>query len=119
MIPAIPNAISGDRRNAKVDVRPRETRSRALGLAMMAFLAVGMATVFTLGVATALLRPPDWFAWLFLPIPLAAAVFTFYGASRLRLERERRKLGLCIECGYDLRATPKQCPECGRTSARR
>jgi hypothetical protein len=44
--------------------------------------------------------------------PMVAWLVTAVVGRRLRQRRERRR-GLCGRCGYDLRATPDRCPECG------
>ena len=51
-------------------------------------------------------------------VPLWAPAIVFAlppaGAVALFLRRRRRvKRGLCLKCGYDLRASPDRCPECG------
>jgi len=43
-------------------------------------------------------------------VPPAAFAFLLYQWNR----RAERSHGLCVYCGYDLRATPDRCPECGR-----
>jgi hypothetical protein len=42
-------------------------------------------------------------------------------AIRLRrsgIRRRRKRLGLCLNCGYDLRGSPGRCSECGEVVAR-
>jgi hypothetical protein len=51
--------------------------------------------------------------WLITPV-----VAVLPGVAAWRWGRRRRRLagGRCATCGYDLRATPDTCPECGRGS---
>ena len=56
------------------------------------------------------------------PLAVAAALLPLMRLSvrnsRLRREVARRRLNLCPACGYDLRATPGRCPECGAVPER-
>lgn len=56
---------------------------------------------------------PAWFPALFtgvLPITWLRRQHRFRQIAR------RASAGQCLQCGYDLRATPARCPECGATA---
>ena len=54
--------------------------------------------------------------WSYVRFWLLAAAFAILPMGSLihrGLTRKRWQIGLCPSCGYDLRATPGRCPECG------
>ena len=60
--------------------------------------------------ATTEVRVPLWFVAL-LAAPLPA--WRGRNLARKRTVSRRASRGLCVQCGYDVRATPARCPECG------
>ena len=57
------------------------------------------------------LRAPYWA----IALPLLTA--TAFAVRTAAISYRRHRRGLCPTCGYDLRATPDRCPECGATKA--
>ena len=52
--------------------------------------------------------------WL---LTVTAALLPIWSASIALRQFRRRKLHLCLQCGYDLRSSPGRCPECGAVVA--
>jgi hypothetical protein len=66
---------------------------------------LGVRVSYERGAALAALLPSAWLVWL-----------AYLGFGRMRLLK-RQACGLCAHCGYDLRASPERCPECGTLTA--
>ena len=64
-------------------------------------------------------NPNSRFATPTLPLYFPALLFTLPPAIALHRHlrrRHRMRNNLCPSCGYDLRASPEKCPECGTVS---
>jgi hypothetical protein len=63
--------------------------------------------------------PPKQDHWIGLEAPLwfLVTMFAMLPAWWVWRKLRQRKVGACRACGYDLRATPNRCPECGTARA--
>jgi hypothetical protein len=88
------------------------------------FPAVLLAPLFApilwyLSIGSFLAGDPDWGEfvdafWPFWISYIVTALSVGWTLSRVRLFERREAMGQCAQCGYDLRATPDRCPECGQ-----
>ncbi|HLW78075.1 MAG TPA: hypothetical protein VKU44_00615 [Terriglobia bacterium] len=67
----------------------------------------GWATTHYLATDAWILAIPWW------PILLITGVGAAFVVRRRVINRQRRRSGLCLCCGYDLRQSFERCPECG------
>ena len=65
--------------------------------------------------------PPPW-RWesgkLLPGAAMTLAIAPILAFRSFTKRRREKKEGCCVVCGYDLRATPKRCPECGTPTPR-
>ena len=93
--------------------RYAELSGPELGGSPWEFAGIGRYDTSAVGGGTYWLIP---FAHLVGLCGLPAALRVGLAARRHFRRRARYRRGLCLDCGYDLRATPDRCPECGKVA---
>ena len=106
---AVPQAYCPD--------RPRVFGRLHVGLAWDDGYVVGLYRLDVDRVELA--NPPPAARWpVLVGTAVVATAVTAVAFGRARLRRLRDQ-GRCVACGYDLRASPDRCPECGQHAGRR
>jgi hypothetical protein len=91
-----------DHRNRKLSVlRAPNDGGKIVGPVWIGFHYAADRTGFRL------IGVPLWF-------PSCVCLVALFISIRARRRRQRDATRVCASCGYDLRATPDRCPECGR-----
>lgn len=65
------------------------------------------------GPGIVLVHSVPWLGWMCVVFAVTTAGLVWRLVHYMRLSDFREYKGLCQSCGYDLRATSDQCPECG------
>jgi hypothetical protein len=97
------------RRNHQLYMIRRDTLPLRLGFYSDA-AGIGMPTIGT---------THSWMVPMWLPAWVTAMLPAGYALAAWRRRRHARRVGRrqCPTCGYDLRASPDRCPECGTVPA--
>jgi hypothetical protein len=96
------------------------TAMKKLMLILIAISLLGLAYVnyaFDDSFNAALSRSPALVCLVYIA-GIGSWVLIIRAEVRKRRRLKRLKCGRCSVCGYDLRATPDRCPECGTVAAR-
>jgi hypothetical protein len=100
-------------------MQPRNTIPRFSNVPLMAIVVWCIASTDALGGIPSLFGH-RMFKCLVVVIGVLPLSFLLLIVNREWIAAMRRPTsGICSNCGYDLRATPNRCPECGRMPEKR
>lgn len=75
------------------------------------FATLNGLTMLLLGADRYVAIGTSMFIWI--TMPFVTGSYMAKREIKSQLQEERARAGLCIQCGYDLRASKERCPECG------